>query len=1165
MRIEVEGLRRCVVVTPTFNSERYLDETIASVVMQVAPSVQLDYHIQDGGSSDATAAIVHRWIALIESGALPRGTGRLTITFDSARDTGMYDGLRRGFAHVAPEAADVLTWINSDDRLAPGALATIARIFTDNPDCEFVGGRTALLDEQGSIVSINAPQAYSQAMLAAGRHDGRTQPFIMQEGTFFSGALWHAVDGIDPSFKLAGDWDLWRRMAQRAAYHSIDSVTAFHRRRPGQLSSDMARYHAEVDDRSNDGAAPVPAGQGNGALIRYDPAIARWIKAPFDTLSSRPPIAMLGGRRRDTCEIGFLTGFGAPEGPYPEFRLPAGIRWLVEDFAEIAVESLVDGLFEVRLAMRPTLAGLTLRLFLNGVALTVIALESPVADTDQIVEFPAWLGRGRNVLEIAVERPEPAATDPARSLLLVSCVVVAVPEPVRPAETWAALGGTMILVRAMDDPTALARTLRSVGGLEGATLTIMVDPDSDGAGVAAVLAPNAERIDSTVPGDAASLRERWRALGYATALEVPEGVEVRPGSLAPVLKTLRGSGAARAAGLTHIVAMNGDLLASQLPFAGDGPVLHALSAKSAGDLELGAALGARVAERAPASRADAPIVWVLEPGARWCAASPWFALAAALRLLGVDARHRLGAGGDAIDPDRHLVIAPGHSGSAAAWVARIADGEFSLAADGVDVAIPMPIDTESFRPRAVAAARRAAGLPAGRIALIDATEIEALADALPMVRDRGFSVVVLGTCDAAPDMTCLSLPDDAGILSHLLCAGDVMLVAETLGPIARAASACAVPVMDRRGRILSVEGVSDDLGTLRAGLDRIATSRAQATRLGAAGRAAAVRSASLNAAALALRKSIAAMPAGALRDWLERRDHLAAGTVPVPTDAPAGRTGQVVQRRDAAMHVLEGGRPGGEAEWPNGIALTAATATLLLRNAISAGALRLHLAGPAGSAWAITIDDRAPVTVQVSAAPGPAIRLAAALEPGLHRIELRAANDAARAGHAGTAILAWELLSDRPSARPVERGTRIALAPLAGREVVALERDGDWRPGEGFLALEGPHAPAGLFRTFRWTKCDGAAIHIRVDRAGPRTIDLAVSSFAKRQRLRLRVGETDYPWSAPMDGYIGRITHRRWTVDWPAGEVQVIIEMDTPDDLPNPRNLGILLLGISLA
>ena len=69
----------------------------------------------------------------------------------------------------------------------------------------------------------------------------------MQEGTFWTQALWERVGGLNADLRLAGDWDLWRRMERFARLINLRAVLAYHRRRPGQLSGAMTDYWAEVD------------------------------------------------------------------------------------------------------------------------------------------------------------------------------------------------------------------------------------------------------------------------------------------------------------------------------------------------------------------------------------------------------------------------------------------------------------------------------------------------------------------------------------------------------------------------------------------------------------------------------------------------------------------------------------------------------------------------------------------------------------------------------------------------------------------------------------------------------------------------------------------------------------------------------------------------------
>src|ERR1700733_14150058 len=104
------------IVTPVLNGEEFLNETILSVVSQ-AGHFSIRYHVQDGGSTDATIKILTTWQNCLANG-FPISCEGIEFSFASEPDRGLYDAVRRGFAACGD--ADVMTWINADDRFEPG-------------------------------------------------------------------------------------------------------------------------------------------------------------------------------------------------------------------------------------------------------------------------------------------------------------------------------------------------------------------------------------------------------------------------------------------------------------------------------------------------------------------------------------------------------------------------------------------------------------------------------------------------------------------------------------------------------------------------------------------------------------------------------------------------------------------------------------------------------------------------------------------------------------------------------------------------------------------------------------------------------------------------------------------------------------------------------------
>lgn len=244
------------IVTPSFNSISTIERTLLSVLSQ-AGDFDLHYHVQDGGSTDGTVMLVHSWIEKLNSGAFPIHCRSVKLTVDRSPDEGMYDALVKGFSRFPPSPDAFMTWINSDDLLMPGALALIsdaARGF-DREQLSWLSGMVAVMNGDSPQVMLDRPLATE--VIKAGLCDGRHWDFVQQEGTFFRRWLWDAVEPEKNfrTYKLAGDWNLWRLFAQKTHYVQTDWPLGVFRKSDYQLS----RLH--FDKYMNEIEATLPAAQ----------------------------------------------------------------------------------------------------------------------------------------------------------------------------------------------------------------------------------------------------------------------------------------------------------------------------------------------------------------------------------------------------------------------------------------------------------------------------------------------------------------------------------------------------------------------------------------------------------------------------------------------------------------------------------------------------------------------------------------------------------------------------------------------------------------------------------------------------------------------------------------------------------------------------------------
>lgn len=237
---------RFEIVIPTFNTADYLDRCLAGLLAMQPGDFELYIHVQDGGSSDGTPAIVEHWVQRIQYGEIPNAIRR-RLTWTSGSDQGLYDAVARGFEGLQTDDERIMTWIGSDDVLLPGALATVDKIFGQHRHIRWVTGQPQVADQEGAWYSSWNYCGFARRNIRWGLHDGRSLPFITQEGTFWRSTLWQDAGGLRRELRLAGDFDLWQRFAETDDLITCSFPLAIWTQRSGQASTDREGYYHEVD------------------------------------------------------------------------------------------------------------------------------------------------------------------------------------------------------------------------------------------------------------------------------------------------------------------------------------------------------------------------------------------------------------------------------------------------------------------------------------------------------------------------------------------------------------------------------------------------------------------------------------------------------------------------------------------------------------------------------------------------------------------------------------------------------------------------------------------------------------------------------------------------------------------------------------------------------
>ena len=181
------------VVTPSFQQGRFLERTLYSVTSQHYPGTE--YIVQDGGSSDGTVDILHRFDHLLSS-------------WRSEPDEGQADALNRAFQRSTGE---IMAYLNSDDLMLPGTLAYVAGHFAAHPEIDAIYGNRILIDEHDQKIGSWVLPPHDDRVLGLA-------DYVPQETLFWRRSLWDAAGGYcDPSFSYALDWDLLLRMRDAGA------------------------------------------------------------------------------------------------------------------------------------------------------------------------------------------------------------------------------------------------------------------------------------------------------------------------------------------------------------------------------------------------------------------------------------------------------------------------------------------------------------------------------------------------------------------------------------------------------------------------------------------------------------------------------------------------------------------------------------------------------------------------------------------------------------------------------------------------------------------------------------------------------------------------------------------------------------------------------------
>lgn len=212
------------VIIATYNSGRYLQDAIDSILAQTVPDLEL--LVIDDGSTDDTRSRV----AEISD---PR------LTYIWQRNAGQTAAKNAG---VRRARGDFIGFCDGDDYWYGNKLELQLPKFADAPETGVVYSPADTIDEQGKPLGEVLAEGYSGSV---------TQELFLRNFVPFGTALvrrqcLEEVGGFDDSLAMGIDWDLWLRVSARYHFDFVPQSTYAYRIWPGQMSKNWRGRYASA-------------------------------------------------------------------------------------------------------------------------------------------------------------------------------------------------------------------------------------------------------------------------------------------------------------------------------------------------------------------------------------------------------------------------------------------------------------------------------------------------------------------------------------------------------------------------------------------------------------------------------------------------------------------------------------------------------------------------------------------------------------------------------------------------------------------------------------------------------------------------------------------------------------------------------------------------------
>ena len=189
------------VVTVVYNGDRYLEQTILSVIDQTYENIE--YVIVDGGSSDGTLDIIRKYEDRIDY-------------WVSEPDKGIYDAMNKG---IDLSRGELIGLLNADDYYEPDAIEAVVDNYRSDPSPQILYGNTFFLQEALNL----RYKSYGHTKYWLGMGISHQAMFVRRD-------IYRALGPYDAGLRIAADYDFFVKSIRNGVrYTPVDAFLVNYR------------------------------------------------------------------------------------------------------------------------------------------------------------------------------------------------------------------------------------------------------------------------------------------------------------------------------------------------------------------------------------------------------------------------------------------------------------------------------------------------------------------------------------------------------------------------------------------------------------------------------------------------------------------------------------------------------------------------------------------------------------------------------------------------------------------------------------------------------------------------------------------------------------------------------------------------------------------------